>query len=136
MEVSAGYMGGKKFQVVARGHRSICDQPVDNGGANEGMTPPEFLLASLATCAGYYAAEYLNTRGLPTRDLHVRVTAQKATQPARLDSFGIDVTTPALDERHRAGLLRAVKTCLVHNTLLTPPKIDIKIHTPVLAQAS
>ena len=44
MEVSAIYLGDSKFEVAARGHRVICDQPVDNGGADAGMSPPEFLL--------------------------------------------------------------------------------------------
>ena len=69
MEVSARYLGDTKFEVAARGHRVICDQPIDNGGSDEGMSPPEFLLASLATCAGYYATQYLKTRGLPAEDL-------------------------------------------------------------------
>jgi len=131
MEVSTSYLGGTKFEVVARGHRVICDQPIDNGGSDEGMTPPEFLLASLATCAGYYAAQYLKTRGLPADRLKVRVTAEKATQPARLASFEIDVTAPGLDERHEAGVLRAVKACLIHNTLLGGPHIDVMLNGAV-----
>ena len=128
MEVSAHYLGDTKFEVTARGHRVICDQPIDNGGADEGMSPPEFLLASLATCAGYYAAQYMKTRGLPAEDLKVRVTAQKAAQPARLASFGIEVTASGLDERHQAGILRAVKACLIHNTLLGAPSIEIVVN--------
>ena len=135
MEVLARYLGGTQFAVDARGHRVICDQPVDNGGADQGMSPPEFLLASLATCAGYYAAEYLKTRGLPTDDLRVRVTAEKAVHPARLASFGIEVSVPGLDDRHQAGVLRAVKACLIHNTLLTAPSIEITLHSPELARA-
>ena len=127
MEVSAQYLNDSKFEVAARGHRVICDQPVDNGGSDAGMSPPEFLLASLATCAGYYAAQYLKTRGLPAEDLKVRVTAQKAAQPARLASFGIEVTIDGLNERHQAGILRAVKSCLIHNTLLGGPSIEIAI---------
>jgi uncharacterized OsmC-like protein len=133
MEVSVHYLGETKFEVAARGHRVICDQPIDNGGADEGMSPPEFLLASLATCAGYYAAQYLKTRGLPAEDLKVRVTAQKAAQPARLVSFEIEVTAIGLDERHQAGILRAVKACLIHNTLLGGPSIGITINAGALA---
>jgi uncharacterized OsmC-like protein len=133
MEVSATYLGGSKFEAEARGHRVICDQPVDNGGADEGMTPPEFLLASLATCAGYYAMRYLRTRGLPTEGIKIRVTAQKAAQPARLASFAIEVTAPGVYERHEAGLFRALKACLIHNTLTGGPKIDIILHNAALA---
>ena len=35
------------------------------------MTPPELFLASLGTCAAYYAAEYLNARDLPADGLEV-----------------------------------------------------------------
>ena len=132
MEVLAQYLGNSKFEVAARGHRVISDQPLDNGGSDEGMTPPEFLLASLAACAAYYAAQYLKARKLPADDLKVRVSAEKAVQPARLASFQIEVTAPGLDERHEAGILRAVKACLIHNTLLAGPTIDIAINAAIL----
>lgn len=102
MEVSAQYLGDSRFEVAARGHRIICDQPLDKGGSDAGITPPELLLASLATCAAYYAAQYLKTRKIPAEDLQVRVSAEKVFQPARLDSFRIEVTVPGLDDHHQA----------------------------------
>lgn len=131
MEVMAHYCGSSKFEVAARGHRVICDQPIDNGGSDEGMSPPEFLLASLATCAAYYAAQYLRTRGLPPEGLEVRVSAEKARQPARLGSFHIEISTASLDERHQAGVLRAAKACLIHNTLLGAPSIEVSVNAAV-----
>ena len=128
MEVMAQYLGDSKFEVAARGHRVICDQPRENGGSDEGMSPPEFLLASLAACAAYYAAQYLKTRGLAVEDLKVRVTAEKAAKPARLASFRIEVTPPILEERNQASLLRAVQACLIHNTLLGSPNIEIALN--------
>lgn len=131
MEVEIIHLGDVKFEAVARGHRVICDQPPTNGGQDSGMTPPEFLLVSLGTCAGFYAAQYLKTRSLPADGLRIKVTADKATQPARLGRFQIEVTVPELDEQHQAGILRAVKACLVHNTLLNAPAIEIKLNAPV-----
>jgi putative redox protein len=133
MEVTAEFAGGTRFEVQARGHRVICDQPIDNGGVDAGMTPPEFLLASLATCAGYYAAQYLKARQLPADNLKVRVSADKAQQPARLATFRIEVTAPGLDERHQQGVLRAARACLIHNTLLGHPAIDVAVNTTELA---
>ncbi len=133
MEVTATFLGDARFEVLARGHRVICDQPRENGGADTGMTPPEFLLASLATCAAYYAAQYLKARQLPAEDLRVRVSAEKAQQPARLGSFRIEVTAPGLDERHQAGILRAAKACLIHNTLLEQPSIEVVVNAAELA---
>lgn len=132
MEATIEYLGNVKFEVSARGHRVLCDQPPENKGTDEGMTPPEFLLASLGTCAGYYAAEYLRARALAAEGLKVRITAEKVLKPARLDSFRIEVTVPAgLGSQHEEGVMRAVKLCLIHNTLLNSPKVETVIRTQV-----
>ena len=124
MEANISYLDGVRFEAESRGHRVVCDQPASISGADTGMAPPEFLLVSLGTCAGFYALQYLKTRSLPTEGLAVRVLAEKAAHPVRLDSFRIEVTVPQLDPRHHEGILRAVKLCLVHNTLLHPPTIE------------
>ena len=124
MEVTIRHLGNVKFSAEARGHRVICDQPPENGGEDQGMTPPEFLLASLGTCAGFYAAQYLKARSLPSDGLEVKVSAEKAMQPARLGTFRIEVIVAGLEGRHEEGILRAVKHCLVHNTLLNAPVIE------------
>ena len=124
METIIRYLNGVKFEAESRGHRVLCDQPLDIHGTDAGMSPPEFLLVSLGTCVGFYAAQYLRARSLPTEGLQVRVTADKATQPARLDSFRIEVAVPELEPRHQEGVLRAAKACLVHNTLVQQPQIE------------
>lgn len=130
MQVDVRHLGGVRFEADARGHRVLCDQPIGSGGTDTGMTPPEFLLAALATCAGYYAAEYLKNRGLSRQGLSVRVEAEKARNPARLGSFRIEVTSGPIEERDRDGVLNAVKKCLIHNTLLNAPNIDIAVNSP------
>ena len=129
MEVTVRHLGNVKFEASARAHRVICDQPPDNGGADRGMTPPEFLLVSLGTCAGFYAAQYLKTRNLPSVGLEVTVHAEKVKQPARLGQFRIEVNVPNLDSKHEDGVLRAVRACLIHNTLLNAPAIKTVVRT-------
>ncbi|MBZ5726699.1 MAG: OsmC family protein [Acidobacteriia bacterium] len=135
MEVTIQHLGNVKFEASARGHRVICDQPPDNGGSDSGMTPPEYLLVSLGTCAGFYAAQYLKARSLPSQGMEVNVSAEKARQPARLGQFRIEVTVPGLDADHQAGVLRAVKACLIHNTLINAPAIETVVSSPVAALA-
>lgn len=128
METVTRYLGAAQFEIEARGHKIYADQPPENGGFDEGMTPPELMLASLGSCAGFYAAEYLNTRHLATQGLEVRVKAEKAKSPARLASFEIKVQLPdGLEDRYREGVLRAVKACLIHNTLLQTPEIRVEM---------
>jgi uncharacterized OsmC-like protein len=129
MEVTIHHLGNVQFEATTRGHRVVCDQPAANGGADSGMTPPELLLVSLGTCAAYYAAEYLKARSIPTTGLEIKVSAEKAMQPPRLDAFRIEVTMPALDARHEEGLSRAVQKCLIKNTLAHTPTVETVVRT-------
>src|SRR5208283_5145740 len=129
MEVVIQHLGKVRFVARAGSHTVISDQPASNGGEDTGMTPPELLLSALGTCAGYYAAQYLKARSLSADGLEILVTADKALQPARLAQFRIEVTVPSLDPAHEAGILRAVKACLIHHTLLNQPAIETVVKT-------
>jgi uncharacterized OsmC-like protein len=134
IEVNVEHLGAVKFEVKARKHTIMCDQLPENGGSDEAMTPPELLLASLGTCAGYYAAQYLKKFNLPVNGVRVRVTADKEKGPPRVDNFRIEVELGAeLSDEHRAGVERSVHHCLIHNTLLNPPKIALEIKSLAVA---
>ena len=134
MEIQVEHLGGVQFEIRARQHTIASDQPAENGGFDEGMTPPELLLASLGSCVGFYAAQYLRKHKLATEGTIVRVTADKATDPARLDNFRIDLEIPrGLSQQDLQGVEQAVRHCLIHNTLLHEPKISIDVKTSELA---
>lgn len=133
MNVNVQYLGNAQFEVEARGHKLVCDQPIDVGGDNEGMTPPELLLAALGTCAGYYAAQYFKTHKLPTDGLWVRVGADKVMGPARMDQFKVVIELPAGMDSHTEGVTRAVEKCLIKNTLLAIPSVELSVTAPAAA---
>ena len=130
MEVNITHLDRVKFAIQSRSHTILCDQPAENGGENSGMTPPELLLASLGSCAAFYAVQYLKTRNLADHGVEVSVTAEKLKSPARVGNFQIRVACPvSLTEEQTEGLMRSVHHCLIHNTLLTPPEIAIELTT-------
>jgi putative redox protein len=134
MEVVVEHLGAVQFEIKARQHTFISDQPIDNGGDDEGMTPPELLLASLGSCAAFYAVDYLKRNSLLRVGVKVRVTADKVKAPFRLDNFKIEVEVPGeIEENHLRGLDDAVHRCLIHNTLQHPPKMDVVVNAAVLA---
>ena len=134
MEVIVDHLGAVQFQIKARQHTIACDQPPENGGYDEGMTPPEFLLAALGSCAGFYAAMYLKKHKLAESGTRVRVSAEKLQNPARLGYFKIIVEVPAdFGEQHQHGIEDAVHHCLIHNTLLNPPIITMEIKAALAA---
>lgn len=132
MEVVIEHLGAVQFEIRTRDHSIISDQPRESGGFDEGMTPPELLLASLGSCAAYYAADYLRRNKLATEGTRVRIVADKEKNPARVDNFRIEIDLPvALTESHHKGVEDAVHRCLIHNTLLHPPKIEFAIRSVV-----
>jgi putative redox protein len=128
MEITVEHLGGVQFEIKARQHVILSDQPAENGGFDEGMTPPEMLLASLGSCAGFYAAQYLKKHKRATEGTIVRVTADKAREPAGLDNFRIALEIPGdLNQQDLDGVHLAVQHCLIHNTLLNSPRISISV---------
>jgi uncharacterized OsmC-like protein len=131
MEVTVEHLGAVQFEIKARQHTIVSDQPQENHGFDEGMTPPEIFLAALGACAAYYAADFLRQKNLATEGTRVKVVADKVLNPPRIDNIRIDVELPlALEERNREGVDRAIHRCLIHNTLLSPPKVEIVVHAP------
>ena len=136
MEVQVEHLGGVQFEIKARQHTIASDQPESLGGYDEGMTPPELLLASLGSCAAFYAAAYLKKKGFTQTGTRVEVSADKVPHPARMDNFRIRVIPPMeLSDEHRNGIEEAVHRCLIHNTLLHPPSISLEIEQPALQHA-
>src|SRR5579872_2460783 len=110
LEVVTKHLGAVQFEISARGHRVYSDQPLENGGFDEGMTPPELMLASLGACAAYYAVDYLKRSELPAEGVAVRTTAEKVPGPPRLDHIHIELECPGLlEERHRKGIVESVR---------------------------
>jgi putative redox protein len=131
MEVTVEHLGAVKFEIKARQHTIACDQPPENGGYDEGMTPPEHTRVT-RLLRRILRRAISGKFKLATEGTHVRVGADQVKDPvARIDNFRIEIETPVdLSDQHRAGVERAVHHCLIHNTLLHPPKIaiDIKEH--------
>jgi putative redox protein len=133
MQITVEHLGGVQFEIKARQHSLVSDQPAENGGFDEGMTPPELLLASLGSCAGFYAAQYLKKRRLAPEGTVVQVSADKVKDPARLENFRIDVQVPGeLSDADKKGIEEAIHHCLIHNTLLHPPKISLAVNSAAL----
>jgi putative redox protein len=117
LEISLQHSGGARFTAEARHHRTVLDQPAEDGATDQGMTPAELLLASLGGCVGQYVAQYLNVRGLSCAGLKVRVTAQPAAQVLRLRDFAVEVTAPGLSERQLRALEKSFPAGLVQNAI-------------------
>ena len=91
LKVKSNHLGDVQFEGRHASTRSIAISRRVMGDSTRAYAP-ELLLGSVGACAGHYAVEYLKTRNLLAEGLQVRVTAEKAKNPARLSEIGIDLT--------------------------------------------
>ena len=76
MEVKVKQIDKFKFNIKARSHAVISDQPAENGGEDEGMTSAGVDAGFAGACAEFYAVQYLRTRKLDERGVEVTVGAE------------------------------------------------------------
>jgi uncharacterized OsmC-like protein len=117
-------------QTTVGGHQLIFDQPAAvPGGGDRGPSPLDVMYVSVAACVHYFAAAYLQGRGLSPEGLAVEVTAEKQRVPvSRIGRLEMKVHLPAgLTEHHLAGIDRAIKSCPAYGTLLHPPSVEISL---------
>jgi uncharacterized OsmC-like protein len=110
------------------GHELVFDQPRSvAGGEDRGPSPLDVMTASVAACAHYFAAAYLNGRGIPPAGLTVEIDAEKERVPvSRIGRLTMRVKLPAgLSEKQVAGIYRAIKSCPAFGTLLHSPTVEV-----------
>ena len=130
--LSVTHQNNDRFQLQVRGHRLLCDQPPADGGDDQGPTPTELFVASLAACVGFYARRFLARHHLDAAGLRVEAAfTMSADRPARVASITLRLLVPQpLEEHRRRALLAVVDHCTVHNSLRTPPEVRVTLAEP------
>jgi putative redox protein len=93
---------------IEGGHKLVIDEPVADGGADEGPSPTRTLAASLAACTAITAEMYANRKGWELGALEVEVEiAYDGPSPT---SFAVTLRCPGdLDEDQLERLLRVAR---------------------------
>jgi putative redox protein len=126
MEIRVHFPGGKKVQAEFQGHTVLTDQPVPAGGDGAAPSPYDLFLASLATCAGFFALNFCQSRGLPTEGLEVRQRDTWDAEQRRLAGVAIEVVAPhGFPEKYLEALRRAAEGCKVKRVVADPPEFEV-----------
>ena len=128
MEVRVKYEDGTKFTAEARTHQFNIDQPKEKGGSDSGMKPLEVFLASLGSCIPVYAKKYCKDTNVDTSGLSVEVDAELGPdRPFMLKDIKIKIILNKDLGPRKESLLKFVKNCPIHNTIMGNPNIEITI---------
>ena len=125
--LSVTHQTADRFVLQVRGHRLLCDQPLADGGDDQGPTPTELFLGSLAACVAFHARRFLARHHLEANGLRVEAAFTLSTDPpARVDTVTLRLLLPQpLEPNRRRALLAVVDHCTVHNSLRTPPEVRV-----------
>lgn len=128
MQVVIDYIDGRKFVAQCGKHQVMIDLPAEVKGADEAANPPQYFLVSLASCIGVYVLSFCERSNLNPSGMKISINADKVTGPSRLDDIKIDINLPNAEVgKRKEALLAVAKQCLIHNTIVHHPKIEINL---------
>jgi len=120
------FPGGVQVEAEQAGYRILTDQPVSQGGFGKAPSPFDLFLASIGTCAGFYALRFCQQRDLDTAGLALSVAPER--EGKHVARVRIEVALPpTFPEKYREALLRAIDQCSVKRHLAEPPRFDVVI---------
>jgi putative redox protein len=125
--VVAGPVTGFRTDVEVGGHHLVVDEPIAVGGADEGPTPYEMLLAGLGACTVMTLRIYADRRKWPLERARVTLQHRKVHAQDCVDCDKKDAKMDVIDrivflegqlnEEQRTKLIEIAERCPVHQTL-------------------
>jgi|SRR5665213_1604683 len=91
----------------------------------------DLVLLGLGACTVATLQHYMKRKGMPVSELAVEVTSELDKATNKYGDFKISLTTgDGVSEADREVLLSIAKSCRIHKTLTSDPKIEIALATP------
>jgi putative redox protein len=116
--IEISFPGGVAVDATMKGRVIHTDQA--------DIAPFDLFLASIATCAGFYALRFCQQRDIDTNGLGVTLTPLRGDK--RIETLRIDLRLPPqFPEKYRQAIVRAVDQCAVKKAILDPPKFEIEV---------
>lgn len=127
-EMQVRFGRGLKVDLEYKGFLIPTDQPVDQGGDNTAPAPFDYFIASIATCAGFYALAFCREREIPVDEIVLKMITEKGPESKMIDRIAITVDLPpSFPARYTFALEKAINLCSVKKHLDRPPKIEVLI---------
>ena len=126
MSLQISFPGGVSVAAEFDDFKVLSDQPERNGGANSAPSPYDLFLASLGTCAGFFALRFCQQRDLPTAGLGLTLDLERNPETRRLDKIIMDIQLPdGFPAKYKQAIIRATEECAVKKVILDPPEFAV-----------
>ncbi len=126
MAMEVTFPGGVAVEAQFKGFTVRTDQPVQAGGQGSASSPFDLFLASIGTCAGYFALRFCQERGIDTAGLRVTLDTERAPEGHRIGKIRMEAhLPPGFPEKYRKAILRAMDECAVKRHIVEPPEFEV-----------
>jgi ribosomal protein S12 methylthiotransferase accessory factor len=123
MEIT--FTGGLKVRAELDGLTVDTDQPIASGGGGEAAGPYDLFLASLGTCAGFFALRFMQQRGIDPTGARLTLATDKDPETGLAATVRIDLELPHdFPDKYRQAIVRAMDQCKVKRQLEHPPVVE------------
>jgi uncharacterized OsmC-like protein len=124
---------GYRTDITVQQHTLIADEPVQDGGTDQGPTPYDFIAGALGACTAITLRMYADRKGWPLRGVVVHLRHGRSygeddrnceNAPVRMDQIDRAIELHGdLSDEQRTRLLQIADKCPVHRTLDAGVKI-------------
>jgi len=116
------FPGGLAVAAEHKGHTILTDQPTRAGGDDRGPAPFDLFLASIGTCAGFYALAFCKQRGIDTTGLKLTLEPVRHPEEPRLSQIKLRIHLPeGFPEKYQSAIVRAADQCAVKRHIVDHP---------------
>jgi putative redox protein len=122
------HIGRDHYQVtIVAGRNSIvADEPVEDGGKNQGFTPYELFLASLGACTSATLRMYADKKGMSLDEVRVSMSLERDEEKNVTNITRNIELTGKLSVEEKDRLIQIANKCPVHKVMSNPINITTK----------
>ena len=126
--VAISFPGGKLVDARIGRFTIRTDQAESAGGYGSAPEPFDLFLASIGSCAGIFAWNFCQARGLSTQGMALRMHCERDPVRKRFTRITLELELPAgFPERYRDAIARAMELCSVKRHILEAPEFRIEL---------
>lgn len=120
------FPGGVAVNAEFDGFTVKSDQPVRAGGEGTEPSPFDLFLASLGTCAGFFALRFCQQRELSTEGLGLSLDIERNPETKLPAKVRIVINLPGdFPVKYQTAIIRATDQCAVKRSIADPPEFEV-----------
>jgi ribosomal protein S12 methylthiotransferase accessory factor len=124
--IEVNFPEGKRVNAEIDGRIIYTDQSVQTGGEGTAPEPFQLFLASIATCAGFYALNFCQARQISTEGMSLSMTCDFDRDVKLYTHIKISLDLPKnFPETYKDAIIRAMDLCAVKKHLLNSPEFVV-----------